>query len=640
MLEFTCNHCNQRLRLDETWAGKRCRCGRCNQIVEVPRLIPVNGLGPGSTADMPTVIPDQSGTGGIGAVAAAKAHCDFLAPAQAVDEIGRLGGYRVFEVIGIGGMGIVLRAEDVRLKRPVALKAMLPILATSAENRQRFVQEAQAAAALEHEHIVTIYQVGEDRGVPFIAMQLLQGESLEERLQQTGLLLVKDVLAIGTEIAQGLAVAHAGGLIHRDIKPSNIFLVKQRVKILDFGLARSVGGDSQLTRNGAIIGTPAYMAPEQSRGQKVDARSDLFSLGCVLYRMCTGRMAFNGADAIATLLAVANENPPPPHQVQARVPPRLSRLIMDLLAKEPKSRPASAEAVIAELLEIQQGPSREHAPSVAPSKGKSGPALPSSVSVTPDLPTAVMEPGLPSAGKPKWIRPASLVGGGLMCLILLLALLLRGGTAPNKHDPVPDVQSKRDQKDPDKKDPIEKPVQVGPGILPPETLARLQNAVQNKNYAPTTMVGFPHHAPFEDVAPQGGLLIGFEVGTGKFIQNEVIHSLRPIFWTEKGEVVGQTHGKVGERTLTVKAKSGYAVAAVTLKTRLLIDGITITFMRLDKKLLDPDDSYQSESIGSFDGSFGTGQTIGGSGALVIGICGRSDGNVCNALGLVLCGKTP
>jgi serine/threonine protein kinase len=295
---------------------------------------------------------------------------DFLAPAQEPGELGRLGQYRILRVLGSGGMGVVFQAEDTILKRQVALKAMLPTLAVSESARQRFLREAVSAAKVDHDHIVHIYQVGEDRGVPFLAMQLLKGEPLDARLEREPRLPVAEILRIGREIAEGLAAAHEQGLIHRDIKPANIWLesrgqetgirnqggsstsAKARVKILDFGLARALAGSVQLTQMGAIVGTPAYMAPEQA-GKAVDHRCDLFSLGCVLYRMSTGQAAFSGLDTISTLLAVATDTPRTPGELNSDLPPALSDLIMRLLAKKPEDRPPSARAVIEAIQAIE-----------------------------------------------------------------------------------------------------------------------------------------------------------------------------------------------------------------------------------------------------------------------------------------------
>jgi serine/threonine protein kinase len=280
---------------------------------------------------------------------------DFLAPPQGPDELGRLGHYRVLKVLGAGGMGVVFLADEPALQRKVALKAMLPALAASESARQRFLREAQVAAAIEHDHIVAIHYVGEDRGVPFIAMPLLQGESLDERLQRQGRLPLREVLRIGRQMAEGLAAAHERGLIHRDIKPANVWLEgkKGRVKILDFGLARAAGGGSNLTQAGAIVGTPSYMAPEQARAEALDGRCDLFSLGCVLYRMSTGRVPFQGRDTVSTLMAVATEMPPSPRSVNSEVSPALQALILRLLAKEPAGRPADAREVIEALAALE-----------------------------------------------------------------------------------------------------------------------------------------------------------------------------------------------------------------------------------------------------------------------------------------------
>ncbi len=229
---------------------------------------------------------------------------DFLAPAQQSDELGRLGDYRILKILGKGGMGLVFSAEDVRLKRSVALKVMLPSVANDRGAKDRFIREAQAAAAIEHDNIISIYQVGEDRGVPFIAMPLLKGQSLKVRLERLGKLPQHEVVKIGCQVAMGLAAAHDRNLIHRDIKPDNIWLESKtgRIKILDFGLVRATVEDSGLTQSGMVLGTPRYMAPEQALGEEVDARSDLFSLGSVLYHLLTGKPAFEGPSLGATWL--------------------------------------------------------------------------------------------------------------------------------------------------------------------------------------------------------------------------------------------------------------------------------------------------------------------------------------------------
>jgi serine/threonine protein kinase len=279
----------------------------------------------------------------------------MLSPPRQPDEIGRLGPYRVLKVLGTGAMGVVFEAQDTELGRTVALKAMKPVAAADNEARQRFLREARAAAAINHDHVVTIYQVGQDRTIPYLAMQLLHGESLDARLKREGRLAMADVLRISREIAEGLAAAHERGLIHRDIKPANVWLEtsealvtatcrRSRVKIVDFGLARAVSEDTQLTRTGTILGTPAYMSPEQARAAEVDARSDLFNLGAVIYRMAAGQLPFRADDTTGMLLAVATDDPPPLLALNPEVPPPLAGLVNRLLAKHPDGRPASASA--------------------------------------------------------------------------------------------------------------------------------------------------------------------------------------------------------------------------------------------------------------------------------------------------------
>lgn len=272
----------------------------------------------------------------------------FLAPPAGPDELGRLGGYRVLKVLGAGGMAIVFEAEDPGLRRRVALKAMIPTLAVNPAARQRFLREARAVAALQHPHIVPVYQVGEDRGVLFLAMPLLQGETLEDRLQKSGRLPTADVLRIGREVAAGLAVAHSRGLIHRDVKPANVWLEGTGgvVKLLDFGVARDSADSADLTETGTVLGTPSYMAPEQARGEPADARSDLFSLGCVLYRLATGTLPFRGTDTTSRLAALVLDQPVPPMQLNPAIPVGLERVLLNLLQKIPGDRPQAASAVV------------------------------------------------------------------------------------------------------------------------------------------------------------------------------------------------------------------------------------------------------------------------------------------------------
>jgi formylglycine-generating enzyme required for sulfatase activity/serine/threonine protein kinase len=282
---------------------------------------------------------------------------DFLAPPQGPGELGRLAHYRVVKVLGRGGMGIVFQAEDTRLNRTVGLKVMLPTLAKKQVAHDRFIREARAAAAIEHDHIVTIYEVNEDHGIPYLAMPCLRGATLDAYIKSGKTLNVPKIMRIGKEIAKGLAAAHKCGLIHRDIKPSNIWLEKEnrgRVKLLDFGLARPTNAETHLTQEGMVLGSPAYMSPEQAFGHNVDERCDLFSLGCVLYWLCAGRLPFTGKDATSMLLAITSAEPTPLREVNEEVPRSLAELVHQLLAKKPEDRPPSAQAVVDRIKEIER----------------------------------------------------------------------------------------------------------------------------------------------------------------------------------------------------------------------------------------------------------------------------------------------
>ena len=361
MISFLCSHCGAQLRVKPELAGTTGKCPRCGKAVEAP-----SGANPAIE-----VIPIERPPSGAGSrdtsrplfeTASSQGRDDELAilsPAREPDELGRMGNYRILKVLGQGGMGIVFLAEDIALKRQVALKVMKKAQAKVPDNRQRFVLEARAAAAIEHDHIVTIYQVGEENGVPFIAMKLLQGESLEERLNRMGRLPVEEVVRVGQEIADGLAAAHERGLIHRDIKPANVWLEegRDRVKIVDFGLARAANEDVRLTQENYMVGTPMYMSPEQAESDmEVDHRCDLFSLGGVLYRMSTGELPFKGKTTMQVLNALATKEARPPDEVNPSVPRRLSALIMNLLQKDRNNRPRTARAVVASLEELRAAP--------------------------------------------------------------------------------------------------------------------------------------------------------------------------------------------------------------------------------------------------------------------------------------------
>ena len=282
----------------------------------------------------------------------------FLRPAERDDELGRLGNYRVLKLLGRGGMAFVFLAEDLALHRQIALKVMKPDLERDPTANQRFLHEARLLASIKHDHLVTVYQVGEDGKIVYLAMELLQGETLECRIERSGPPRSPEIVRLAREMATGLGVIHKHGLIHRDIKPSNLWLEEpgRRVKLLDFGLARRVDDDARFTQSGNIVGTPAYMSPEQARGGNMDARSDLFSLGGVLYHLCTGRMPFEAPTTMGMLTALAVDTPRPIHEFNPNVPNRLVALINDLLAKNADDRPASAQIVVERLSNIEANP--------------------------------------------------------------------------------------------------------------------------------------------------------------------------------------------------------------------------------------------------------------------------------------------
>jgi urea transport system substrate-binding protein len=337
----------------------------------------------------------------------------FLLPPETPDELGWLAHYRILKLLGRGGMGVVFQAEDTHLQRIVALKVVPPEFAANSTARERFLREARACAQLKSDHVVTIYQVGQDRDIPFLAMEFLQGQTLEDRLEGERLPL-REVLRIGREIAAGLAAAHERGLIHRDIKPSNIWLESPtgRVKLLDFGLARATGSRSDLTQTGRIVGTPEFMSPEQGRGEELDVRSDLFSLGAVLYALCTGERPFQGPSVMAVLTALAVKTPRPIHELNANVPPPLVTLIECLLEKNPADRLASAE----EVRQVLEGIEAEFF-----SSGDSG-SRPRTQIIPPATPTGIAEARQPASRSAWWLRIA-LAGSVLIGVALLAAWL-------------------------------------------------------------------------------------------------------------------------------------------------------------------------------------------------------------------------
>jgi len=274
----------------------------------------------------------------------------FLSPSAKPGHLGQLGHYDILEVLGKGGFGVVLKGFDERLHRIVAIKVLSPAFAANGAARLRFIREARAAAAVKNEHVVGIYDVQEKANPPYLVMECVDGVSLQDKINKQGPLGVTETLRIGMQIAEGLAAAHKQGKIHRDIKPANILLENgvERVKITDFGLARAVD-DASVTQSGTVAGTPMYMSPEQAEGIPIDSRSDLFSLGTVLYAMCTGHPPFRASGTHAVLKRVIDASPRPIREFNNEIPDWLCDIIAKLHAKKPEDRFQTAKEV-AELL--------------------------------------------------------------------------------------------------------------------------------------------------------------------------------------------------------------------------------------------------------------------------------------------------
>ncbi len=293
---------------------------------------------------------------------------NLLKPARDSHSIGMLDGWPVREVIGQGGMGVVLKVWDEELHRPLAVKLLSPMLASNGASRQRFFREAQAAAAVVHPNIVPIYTVASDGVLPYLVMPFVAGGNLQQRIDREGPLPLTEVLSVGVQIAEALVAAHRLGLVHRDIKPANILLDDggHRVLLSDFGLARTID-DASLTNSGMVAGTPQYMSPEQARGLSIDHRSDLYSLGAVLYAMATGRPPVRGDSMLAILRRVGEEQPIPVYDINETMPLWLDRLVQRFLEKQVDARIANAHDAV-ELLRTSlahaRAPARNPLPQV------------------------------------------------------------------------------------------------------------------------------------------------------------------------------------------------------------------------------------------------------------------------------------
>ncbi|MEM0926450.1 MAG: serine/threonine-protein kinase, partial [Planctomycetota bacterium] len=276
--------------------------------------------------------------------------CELLGPTDDPSKLGRLGHYEVIGIVGTGATAVVLKALDGPLHRFVAIKLLRPTLAASSQARKRFSREARSAASIVHENVIEIFGVSEDEALPYLVMPYIAGESLAKRIERTSPMSIDSILHIACQVADGLQAAHEKSLMHRDIKPSNILLGPgvERLKLTDFGLARAID-DVGLTKTGIVAGTPEYMSPEQASGLSIDHRSDLFSLGSVLYTMCTGRSPFQAEGCLAVLRKITDDEPPAIPTIRTDVPDWLIRLVNQLMAKNVDDRPDSAAVVASQL---------------------------------------------------------------------------------------------------------------------------------------------------------------------------------------------------------------------------------------------------------------------------------------------------
>jgi serine/threonine protein kinase len=315
--------------------------------------------------------------------------------------------YRLDRSLGNGGMGEVFEATDLTLHRSVAVKLMSPSLVQDEPARARFLREARALAQVNSPNVVAVYDAGEDAERPYLVMELVEGTTLERELVGSGRVEPARAVAIAIDIASGLAAAHERGIVHRDVKPSNVFLTpSDAAKIGDFGIARLERPDATLTLTGQTFGSPPYMAPEQATAGKVDARADLYSLGCVLFQMLVGRRPFSGDDAVSLVYQHVHSTPPRVDSLVPAVPPELGALVAGLMEKDPDDRPASAEEVRRAL--------------------ESSPTEPfalTTTTATAVLPRRALELG--QRRKPWW--PVATVIVAVVALVALLVALLAGG---------------------------------------------------------------------------------------------------------------------------------------------------------------------------------------------------------------------
>jgi WD40 repeat protein/serine/threonine protein kinase len=591
---------------------------------------------------------------------------NYLARGKAKDLT--VGRFLLLDKLGDGGMGQVYKAKDRRMGRVVALKVMRKEKLANADSVKRFHQEVQAASQLNHPNIVIAYDFDQVGAIHYFVMEFVDGIDLSRQVKQNGPLPVALACEYVRQAALGLQHAHEKGLIHRDVKPANLLVTANgatpQVKILDMGLARVQNqGETGLTHAGQVLGTPDYLAPEQAfDSRKADVRSDVYSLGCTLYYLLTGKAPFTGETLTQVLLKHQMEEAVGVEKHRREVPPALAIVLRKLMAKQPDDRYQSATEVAEALAPFARGEKGPpvpvpHAVTFAPADdpwgsldgdndrlvGRPGSSRSrSSTHVLEDDEAPRRGPRSSAREKPDRTLLYVLAGGGAALFLLLVTTVLAvvllkrpSDTSSSQGNTVTSVgggkkaRSASEEKEKGKVKPPDDPGEAWPRM--DELFGALERAVREGKVARTRVVG-GGAAEFYDVPADGALLVGLEVGIGKFGNSDVPHSLRPIYRTRKGRVLGPRQGPELERVVTLEAKPGYAIGALSVRAGAGLDAITATFMAIDGLKLDPSKSYQSETAG---GTGGNGPyLLGGNGAPVVGLFGKLWNDRTGQLGLV------
>ncbi|HXM78849.1 MAG TPA: protein kinase, partial [Thermoanaerobaculia bacterium] len=353
----------------------------------------------------------------------------------------RIGRFEISGLLGEGAMGVVYLGHDPQIERPVAIKTLRPpgIGTAASDVESRFLKEAKLAGRLQHPNVVTIYEAGEDAGLLYIAMEYVDGESLTRYLASRQTLTLRERVEVVREVALALQHAHERGVLHRDVKPGNILLTRdRRVKVADFGIGKLLSGTQDLTRTGQMVGSPAYMSPEQIRGEKLDGRSDFFSLGVVFYELLTGTRPFPGDSITALVYQILHTEPLDPLAIRADLPPSTSELFVRLLAKSPERRPADAAEFLREVRrladQLSEAEETADSPAVAATIPMTIPLPRSTVPAPPPPPPAVPagpatasgagEPAAATAGAPPRRAGGALFLFGLAAVIVAIALFM------------------------------------------------------------------------------------------------------------------------------------------------------------------------------------------------------------------------